>query len=57
MTLILTWYKGINLIHSTHLPLGVGIGVTKEPLAEAEDASKKCVLLFKGYEVVISTST
>ena len=41
MSLKLTQYEQINLIHSTHLPLEVGVAVTTEPL-EVEEANEKC---------------
>ena len=39
------------LIHSTYLPLGIGLGVIIEPL-EVEEANTECVLLVKGYGVI-----
>ena len=41
MSLKLTQYEQINLIHSTHLPLEIGVAVTTEPLA-VEEANEKC---------------
>ena len=41
MSQLITQYEQINLIHSTHLPLEVGVVVTIEPL-EVEKANEKC---------------
>ena len=40
MSQLITQYEQINLIHSTHLPLEVGVAVTTEPI-EVEEANEK----------------
>ena len=40
MSQLIIQYEQINLIHSTHLPLEVGVAVTTEPL-EVEEANEK----------------
>ena len=52
MSLKLTKYEQINLIHSVHIPLKVGVAVTIEPLEEVEETNEKCVLLIKGHGVL-----
>ena len=49
-------YEQINLIHRTHLPIGVGVGVTIEPLKENKELVGRCVLLVKGYGLLDSVS-
>ena len=41
MSQLITQYDQNNLIHSTHLPLEVGVAVTTEPI-EVEEANEKC---------------
>ena len=52
MSLKLTKYEQINLIHSVHLPFKIGVAVTIEPLEEVEEPNGKCVLLIKGHGVL-----